>query len=221
MKKILITSFFFSSIFAFSQAQLNSSSRNVEFFSMNAPVVEKAKGSPYLIEDFKEASIIGFEGTYFVRYNANAEKMEVRIADKVRVVPTTNIKAVNIKKSYVNVKKTYHPLSFEANKTSFGLLIWADDKGNALYAREYVAFFPLKKAASSYGKDSPARYERAKDRYYIKMADGDVKELVSKKKKFFSALSGKEKEVEAFVKKQKLRIDKEGDLKRIMAFYFS
>lgn len=221
MKKLFLFLMLATASFAFSQAQLNASSQRVEFFSTNkTTIIKEAKGSPYVSNDFLTATISGFEGTYKVRYNANSEQMEVKMGGSVKVVPTSNVQAVTIPKTFKNPAMTYVPTRFEDGKEGFALNAWQDGKGNYLLIRETVQYYPAKQASNSYGKDKAARYERENDQFYLKSASGNLTKIPSKKKQFFSAFKGKEGEIKDFVKKEKLKISDTNDLKKIAAFYF-
>lgn len=219
MKKSLLFIFMFSFLFAFSQSAFQDTQKlQGRFVSFSLPTNAEAniEGSPYILDDFQEASVTGYKGIYFIRYNAYFEEMEIRLGGQIKKMPTANIGTIKLKSS-----KTYQPLAFQPNKTGFAVLLWSDKNDNALYLRELVKFKKATLARSGFDKNQPAKYERAKGLYYIKMAGEKVKQLPFKKKKFFSIFGEKRKEVEAFVKSRKLRIDKEEDLKKIMAFYFS
>ncbi|NER14441.1 hypothetical protein GWK08_13385 [Leptobacterium flavescens] len=178
--------------------------------------VEGAIGSPYVMESFAPAKINQFQDLHVIRYNAASDAMEFKNRkNEILVLNKMNDYTITLNGS----NKIYQTVTYSNGKRGYAVLLWkSDDSNTSLFLRERIEFVPKKPAASSYSKDQPAKYKRVKDVLYLK--DGsEMTELPTNKKKFFAAFKGKEKEVQQFVKKNKLKISKQEDIVKIIEFY--
>lgn len=58
-------------------------------------------------------------------------------------------------------------------------------------------------------------------RLYIVNLDGDIQELTSRKKDLFSILKGHNDDLKAFIKQERIKLDKVGDMARLVSHYNS
>jgi len=91
------------------------------------------------------------------------------------------------------------------------LKVTVEDK-NSLLIKQESRFIEPKKAQTNYQKDRKADFKRRKDVYYLALESGEIVKLSTKKKEFASAFKGKEKEMKAFIKKNKLNPKKLKDM---------
>ncbi|NER14440.1 hypothetical protein GWK08_13380 [Leptobacterium flavescens] len=183
----------------------------------NQPV-DGALGSPYISENFIPAKVNAFNEIYSVRYNGAVDAMEFKSSDD-KILVLDKLSEYTISFATAD-KKTYQTVTFDSGKRGFAVLLWNDeDSKSGLYLKERVEFIPRQPAVSSYSKDQPAKYKRVKDVFFFKGTNGVLKEISTKKKKFYALFEGKEKEVQQFVKKNKLKISKQQDLVKIISFY--
>ena len=202
---------------------VNTTSRriNTEFISPeNRDKPERAEGSPYITEEFVPAKVNGSDKLFAIRYNGSKDLMEVKGDDDKTLL-------INKYKDYVikltdGSNKVYQTVSYENGTRGFALSVWIDEGKNGLFIRESVKYSPEKIAQSSYDRDQPPKFSRQKDAFYMRIGEkGNLVQLPSNKKKFYAAFGNKQKEIQAFVKKEKLKISKKEDLIKIMLFYFS
>ncbi|NER18679.1 hypothetical protein [Spongiivirga citrea] len=215
MKRILSIFLSLSVGLIYAQGTINSSFRKVEFITLRPANLEGVKGTPYVHEEFQPASIEGFKGSYLVRYNASDEQMEVKVGSGIKVVPVSSVSSVKIE----SLRQTYIPLGNDFNN-AFGRVVWEDDKGNILLARDVIGFQEEQKAKNGYGSDKPAKYLKSRSTYYLKSKGGLALELPEKKKKFLTVFSDKKEEVAKLIKQRKFKLDKEEDLKQIVSYYY-
>jgi hypothetical protein len=215
-KRILFILTMFVVLGLSAQQRLNQMQKAKFFITPGLTVDNTAIGSPYIQEAFLPSAIDGFAGTYFLRFNAVSEEMEVQTGGKINIVPTANVASI----TFNNTNVSYYPIQLEG-KTIFIKTLWLGENQEMLVLREQKKFVKAKAAKSNYDTAKPAKYTGVQKTFYLQLASGELITLESKKKKFFDAFKGKKKEVEAFVKKQKLQIDEEEDLKKIMTFYFN
>ena len=226
MKKVIVLIFMFLSFgFMFSQSRntsLESNANRLIKLSLkdgnNIP--ERSEGSPYIKKHFSSTKINNWEVVYLVRYNAFSDLMEFQ--DK-----NSQIFFLDKTKDYVikfndGSDKIYHTVKYNNNERGYATFLWANsDNSLALYLKERIRFTDKKKAKSGYEQDIPAKFTRLKDSYFTKTTDGSLEELSTKKKNFFTVFKGKEKEVQQYIKKEKLKINKKENLIKIMSYYDS
>ncbi|NAS31178.1 hypothetical protein GTQ40_09375 [Flavobacteriaceae bacterium R38] len=220
-----ITSIFMLLCFGFVFSQNNTIESNpggtiVVALLGNNNTPREAEGSPYIKEDFSSTQVNDYDVIYLVRYNAFNDLMEFKDKD-------SKIFLLDKSKDYIikfndGSNKVYHTVNFEDNTRGYAKFLWANSDNNlTLYSKERVKFTEEKKAKSGYEEDIPAKYIRLKDFYYIKTSDGPLRQLSTKKKNFFTAFKDKGKEVQQYVKKGKLKINKKEDIIKIISFYDS
>jgi len=221
-KTIILISVFFSFSFVFSQSRENSLESNADRFTRvfigdKSRIPDGAEGSPYTKEEFSSAIINDSEVVYLVRYNAHRDLMEFK--DKTSETFLLDIKADNIIKFNDNSGKVYHTVKYD-NKRGYAIFLWTNSSNDlSLYTKENVVFTDGRKAKSSYEKDTPPKFTKLKNSYFIKTKGESMDKLATKKKSFFAIFKGKEKEIQQFVKKEKLKINKQKDLIEIVTYY--
>ncbi|NER14442.1 hypothetical protein GWK08_13390 [Leptobacterium flavescens] len=235
MKKILISTLamMFTTIFIFAQPPLQGVDGPISTddltdlkrmyletirYSQLTGQNEEINGSSYILENFVTAKINHFKDVHLVRYNASTDDMEFKNGkDEIFVLNKSNDYTVTLNSS----RKVYQTILHPNGKRGFAVLLWkSKDSNTSLFLRERIEFIPKKPAASSYSKDQPAEFKRLKDVLYLK--DGaELIEIPTGKKKFFALFKDREKEVQQFAKKNKLKITDQEDIIKILDFYTS
>ena len=200
---------------------VNSNRVTLQFVRLDGSTPVKTNvGSAYITQDFIPARINNSKQIYPVRFNAADNLMEVKNEK-------SNIVFLDKNKDYIiklndGSNKIYQTITLEDGSRGFAVSQWVDEAGNSLYVREEVKFTPKKPARSSYHTDQPASYSDVKEIFYLKDAKNNkLIKLSSKKDKFYQAFGDRASDVKAFVKKERLKINKKEDLIRIMLFYTS
>lgn len=174
-------------------------------------------GTVYLNERPMGANINGSNDLILVRYNAfndNFEKVDQATGETTSMPRTaaSRIKFVSDRKEYVVVNY----LSKKKQATTGYLNILSENPALTIYKKESVALIPAREAENSYAQSKPATYKRAKDEFYITV--GDAKSAVplpDNKKDFAKLFPAKEKEILAYIKDNKIDLEKESDLLKI------
>ncbi|NER14444.1 hypothetical protein GWK08_13400 [Leptobacterium flavescens] len=206
---------------AASRNQFDLKREYLEAFQHNRQIAagEDVNGSPYILENFITAKINHFKDVHLVRYNASTDDMEFKNSkDQILVLNKSNDYVI----SFTHPKKVYHSVTYGDDTRGFAELLWeSSDSKSALYMRQQVEFIPKRAATNSYSSEKKAEYKKLKDVLFFKNSNGTMTEVPTNKKKFFSIFEGKEKEVQQFAKKNKLKINKESDIIKILDFYTS
>jgi hypothetical protein len=182
----------------------------VDFFSINK--LERGdwkrvltetdiEGSPYLNDEFKEGTVFMTSKTKFVemplRYNIFNDQVEFRSDDGSLMV--------------LSVPEVIEKVEF--GETTL-------EKGEAsLYSRPRVTFEDARKPGA-YSEAKPPRFIKRPDEYYIRIGK-EPAELISKKKDIEELFTEHEKEMQEFIRKNKININRPEDLIKVVQFYNS
>jgi hypothetical protein len=90
---------------------------------------------------------------------------------------------------------------------------------NSLLVKQESRFIEPRKANSTYAQDKKADFKRRKDVYYLALENGNLVKLSTKKKDFANAFKGKEKEIKAFIKKNRLNPKKLKDMETVVDYF--
>jgi len=89
-----------------------------------------------------------------------------------------------------------------------------------LYSKTEATFRPPSFAKTSYDSDQPARITQNIN-YYLVSKKGDFYELPTSKSKIVKIMGLKKKEINTYIKKQRIHTDKESDLIKLVNYYNS
>jgi hypothetical protein len=152
-----------------------------------------------------------------LRYNIYTDEIEFKNADgqALAIDFPGNIKEVKIGHDLF----IYH--LYQADKKLlkagyFRLL----NRGKAQGLVKYRMIFKEAEPAAAYKDPQPPKFERKPPVFYVslnKKPAVPIKNL----KGLLSVLKDHKKEIESFVRKQKIKVRREGDLKRLLAYYNS
>lgn len=178
------------------------------------------EGSPYLNDDFIKGTIFTTTKLRYenipLNYNIYNDNLEFRSPDdQILAMSTPEIvqKAV-----FGNIEMEYIPF-ISAKKTKRGFFLTKEEGFATLYARPQLIFKqPTKPTA--YKKAEPARFINKPNIYYIRIGQEAALKVVSKKD-IISIFPDHKKEIETFIKKNKVKITKEESLKKLVLYYNS
>lgn len=181
---------------------------------------EDVAGSPYLNDDFVEGSVYTTSGIQYkglpLRYNIYNDQMEFK-AEKGEIQAVA-APEITEKIEFGGDKWIYAPYS-HAKKTGKGYFIVLEEGNIALYKKPQIQFEPPKDAAPFQDAEQ-ARFVPRPDLYYIRVGNEEAR-LVSSKKDFAEILPEHQKEVEKFVKKNKVKPSKPERIAELVRFYNS
>jgi len=180
---------------------------------------QAATGSMFVNDKHMPAKVSNNDKTVLVRYNAYADNFEISdpISGTSKVLPSQS--DVTITLNSTGETYTFQQYKTEKEEIKNGYLSIVSDKPNVkIYKRERIYLQPEVFPASSYQTYKPANYKKADDEFYIKIKDQDAAVFFSGKKDLAKLVPAKSKEVLDFIKKNKLDLEKEGDLEQVGAF---
>lgn len=227
MIKLIIFYFCITTSILFSQTQPaeDGSFNELAFFvSSKNPIYDNTEGSRYLNDEFVPVEIVNIKGTKLVRFNTVENTIEVRkengdimllsLVERYSIKLLDGSKRQYVTRSYVNEK--------QKEVTTFFEILYGVEKFK-LYVKERVLFRKGKPEKSSYEKAVPAKFVKGKDIFYVATPDVEqdgLQKIPTKKKLFYKFFGNQEKSVKQFVKNEKLSIDNEDDLVKILDFYY-
>ena len=221
MKSIFLTMLFISTV-AFSQINEINNLRDV--YTLKSDIDGKynqfdpnVKGSPFIHLEYQNIKIKGvaMKG----KYNANQDYIEVdNKGEVIFFVPTMEHRYDVV---FTDENTTYRAFEYENLKFGFFKILAKNNKA-FLLSKQFIKYSPEVKPKSTFETLKPAKFERKKDTYFIKLSNQDIViELPTRKSKFLSVFNSKSNAVKSFIKKEKLGIKKEEDLIKIFNFYTS
>lgn len=222
MRKILFIHILITISFnSFAQQILNNSIRDVEHLIATSRSIENnnkyanAKGSPYLTDNFISAKIIPGNKTYWVRYNAYEDVMEVKTNSKIIILDNSQ---GDYKIIFTSNSNPYVAL-MEKGKKRRGYFIEVLKTDNiSLYKKTEKKYTPKRESLNSYDKDKPAYFSKGKSTYFIQQIDSDLQELPTKQKAFLNLFSNNKTKVKDFIKKNRIKLSRENDLVQLVNF---
>lgn len=221
MKKIIL--FLFSFIAGGFSAQVGnenvSYSNGFFFMRANRPsnIEYTMDGNPYINgKEFRKVAIDGYsKNVQNLRYNAYEDEMEFMqdgknyFANKEEGIV---IKMPEINKTYKAVKYLYNDRSY----FNYLVVLSSGVKFN-LYKRESVELLKGEKSPNAYGKDANDYFSKTKDLYLIgnkKVLDKFPKTA----KEAIALFSPVKNDVAEFIKNQKINLNKEEDMIKLVNF---
>ncbi|ALM07991.1 hypothetical protein SB49_09400 [Sediminicola sp. YIK13] len=225
MKYFLILGFLLLNLTAHAQIELRGDLGDVYYSKdLYKTTYNSPEGSPYLNENFTPAKINDINETKLVRFNAYEDRIEVMVEEnKVIVLPDTQTYTISLLDGSNKVFETKNYLDEKGNlKNSFFELIVIKEK-HSLYLKEKIEFTKAVKA-QGYQDSQPAMFKKQKESYFITDFKGQSDQLIylpRKLKNFLKLFPAHSKTIKSFIKDNKLKIDKSGDLLKIFDFYFS
>lgn len=185
--------------------------------------LDEIQGSAYTTDNFLPGRLFykdEFQTTVFYRYNAYAEEIEVKDVDVpgAPVRGLTRDKAVNL---ITTDGKIFSFTTFIDKKglTQNGYLTKLVDGKYSLYKRFDVKYTQGQKAMNSFVKATPPRFSKFTE-YYLEL-DGRkrIDELELSNRKLLKLVDPDKKEaLKAYLKENKIKINKERDVLEVLTF---
>lgn len=173
------------------------------------------KGSPYINEDFISADVDG--STYSMRYNAHEDQFEYLDNDAVVLFPAklgatvVEIPRLNKKYEYLNYK--------DGRSYNYGFLVVLYETDNLkLFKKEKVNFIKGVVPKTSYDRAYPDEYRRERDVFYYQINGGEIDRVPTRNRQFTSLFADQSKEIDNYIKNNKISLNDENDLKKLFEF---
>lgn len=177
-------------------------------------------GSPYMNDEFIKGAIYTTSKTKYsdipLRYNIYNDEIEFQTPDNS--VAALGSPEIVEKVTFGDYTMEYIPfdLARKVKRGFFKVVL----KGNAsLYARPEIQFVQAKEPAP-YQDAVPAKFLQKGDRYYIRIGL-EAAAVTGNKKDVLALFPNHSDQLEAFIKKDKINVKKEDDLKKLVEYYNS
>lgn len=179
---------------------------------------EHIEGSPYLNKEFVNGNIFTTSNIEYIdiplRYNIYNDQIEFK-------TPENNILALATpdiveKVIFDNIQMVYMPY-FNAKKIRHGFFKVLENGEASLYAKPDIHFQEATPPAA-YKEAGPAKFLSKPDIYYIKVGSAQAKRI-NNKKELVSIFPKYNKEIETFIKKNKIKPGKPESLKKLVHYY--
>ena len=221
MKKIILVLFCSVSLLFNAQAGNENVSYSTGNFFMkgNRPSTREyiIEGTPYVNGDkFTKVVIKDYsKNVQDLRYNAYEDEMEFKIDEQLYYANKEN----NLKIYFPTLNKTYKCFNYNYDgKSKLGyLVVLVDGPKYSLYKKEKMELLKGEKSSNAYSKDANDYYTKEKDLYLVSKNNQLSKfpKKIGDASEFFSI---DKKELENFVKTNKINFNKEADLIKLVEF---
>lgn len=180
--------------------------------SMPAEAKKKLLQKQYLTIAYNPAMIDNFTTAAFLRYNMYNDQMEFVKNDQIYYMKKEKGRKVRFTtlNTMYKVYELYGDLEF--------FLVKEEGKKGSLLVKQSARFIKPKKATSQYTKAKEADFKRRKDEFYLAVGENVVK-IPAKKKLLAGIFGDKSKEINDYIKKEKIKLSRVDDLKKLVAFY--
>ena len=162
------------------------------------------------------AFVDNLEKPFKMRYNAFSDEMEFDNEGVLYDLDKTQYKMVN----FDDLNKKYAIVNYQdGNQKRFGYLVeLVSGSKSSLLKSEGIEFYEGKKSTTGFGVETLPEYKQKKEKFYMKMENGSVSEIPSSKGKFSELFGENASKVEEFIKKNKISLSTEKDLKTLFQF---
>ena len=184
---------------------------NNTYGGVNNSLPPNVEGSPYLTDEFTKGTVfIENEQPYgaMMRYNAYQDEIQVQGSDGISSLFKRDYVWAEIGGQSFRIE-TYNTRS----GTSKGYFVELNRGKVRLLKRIEKEFKEGQPAVSSYSEDTPPRFEE-KVTYYLLREGSPAEEVRLRKKDILEFLSSKE--IESYVKENKLRLKTEGEVIQVL-----
>jgi len=193
-----------------------------EFESLSDGDLAGVEGTPYANKEFLLGNIyqndkMVLKGVY-LRYNSYSDEIEMKknsTSDEYNALlrnPETFAKIFNDIYIFVPLKNN--------NEDGGYFKIVTSGKHYDLYKKTITTFNQPVIAETTYQQSRPARFE-SDEAYFLMSKDGKLGELPTSRNKAANVMSSKKSEVKKFIDKNRLDLDKEADLARLVDYFNS
>lgn len=225
MKKIVSSIFLFAVISISAQANFSLANNggflpqdNAILNKVNSPNAGKnlsysdIQGTPYYGKGYSVAKFSGSNESAPARYNSFNDEIEFMKEDKPYVLPKNNEFSTI---TFTNTREVI--VRLDTGDDLSGYFFELVDGKNILFKKIKTKFIDAVPAANSYATDRPAVFKAMEPVFYIKTDQGFIKNPKNKKE-ILDQFPDKKDVLEKFFKENKIKFDKEEDLKKLVTF---
>jgi len=188
-----------------------------------AATIAVSQGSPFLATNFQKAGLYvnnELAGTYYARYNAYNQQVEVKKTNSDQEVPEYLVKNEDFKLVMGDTELQYTTFIDNKGKKQEAFLISLSEGASyGLFQRHKVVFYEGKKAENSFKADTPSRFVTSTEYYVKEMNTNLVSYIPSKKSKLLKLFKESDKiQVASMIKKNGLNLKNADDLVKLFDF---
>jgi len=177
---------------------------------------DEIQGTPYLDKIFSDANFIISDKnkieTAPARYNTYSDQIEFKKGDEILALYSDN---PFTKVEFILTNQVLVKLNIDNELKGYFYEIVSGK--NSLYKKVKAKFNDFLPAPNSYSIDRPANFNILKPIYYIKTENGFIKNPKNKKE-IIDQFADKKEALNTFFKENKIKFDKEDDLKKLIIF---
>ncbi|UFH30898.1 hypothetical protein LNP04_13025 [Chryseobacterium sp. C-71] len=173
---------------------------------------DEISGSAYQDKSFKNAKIAENYEITAIRYNSYKDEVEFRNDTDIMILPKEN-KFSRLEISSPKQVLVLISLDNEPNGYYYELV----NGKSSLYKKVKTNFIDVKPASTPYGSDQPASFSTPITTYYL-VLNGKVIKKPKNQKQIIDLLPDKKEVLNSFFKENKIKLDKEEDLKKLVTF---
>lgn len=178
------------------------------------------QGSPYLNDEFINGSIYTTQKQVFVdvpvRYNIFNDQLEFKTGTgEIQALAAPEIVE---RVEFGDYKMEYLPYTYSQKIRKGFFIVLAEGKAS-LYAKKDVVFKEAE-PPGAYKEPVPPRFVKGSDKYFIRVGGVEAK-IVGNKKDLQEVFPDHIKEVETFIKKNKIKAGNPESLKKLVEYYNS
>lgn len=173
---------------------------------------EDIKGSPYLDTNFKMAKIADNYEEIAIRYNNYKDEIEFKKGENIQVLPKqAEFSKIKIKSPEATI------VYLETNDELKGYFTELVSGKITLLRKDKIIFKDEVPAPNSYAEGKPAEFRNQDPIYYISNGSRYVKKPKALKD-IIDVFPNLKDEINTFVKENKIKLNKEEDLKKLVVF---
>jgi hypothetical protein len=175
------------------------------------------EGSPYFEDEFVEGAVFMTSKVQFVglplRFNIFNDQVEFRSDDGSLMV--LSVPEVIEKVEFGETTLEYSVYS-HLNKIRRGFFVVLEKGEASLYSRPRITFEDARKPGA-YSEAKPPRFIKRPDEYYIRISK-EPAILISKRKDIEGLFPDHEKEIQDFIRKNRIKINQPEDLIKVVQY---
>ncbi len=212
MKKILAVLGLFVAFSIFGQGPvMELPYRNINLHTGTDKTIE---GTPFIYPEYQRGSVSGFPESYKMRYNAYLDEVNFKKDDadlallKEKVYGTIHFNETN------EILKL-EQYTYKKSAVQGYLFVVADKENVTIYKKLSMSYSPFKEAKNSYDTDSPAKYKKLADVYFIKRGNSEIVEMASNKNQLIEMFPEKKDAINQYFKANKVNLSDSKELKKL------
>lgn len=175
--------------------------------------IKEIKGSAYADENFYDGQIRHTDTITTIlpiRYNVVLDELEFKKNDKIYALVPQDYAIIKI--PFINKVYSYLNYYFENTSKKGFLGVETTNKNINFYTKEVIVYVPYAEASNAYSEPIPAHFKKGEKLYFIGLSDKSIVEIPKKNKDLLKLFPLYEKEISAFIKTNKISLNKEKEL---------